>query len=928
MGALFKKWIVAGLSLSLVLASPAPVTSFAAEAPAQSKGALVPIGKVKTHSVTGSGQSDLTSRYSEYVGSERQGIRVLRPSQLERALGWSQAKAAELQHFLRDFKAGRANLDAHGIKINDKLSYEQYIEKLRSSPPSKPAELTYTILAFYIALGFVAAYVLWSDHSHDPMAWDKFVDTLTDPVGALALIGFLAGSYYFFKRMGGFNAKGKFLRALPLFTAGLLAGTLVSTAVTKVAGNADVQACLGFSHYRESGYVEFPIARNTKACDAAIDTFIRNPNFRDAVEETAYVLTPMAAEIVVGGSFFLGSVWLARFFLSRKWIANILSKIPFRPLATGRGGLPGFAVSVLYILGFIVVYSGVGKYLSISKRVSETMLAWRNPITDANGNSIRAAEKIMLEEWAKMKNPGKSDWNTPAELVKKYDGPDSYGEAFISPWINPNSPSGEFTGALKNYHNLMKNWRTLQLQDAYEAYQNWLSKMNEFQTNLDGSYHFYKRALELATDPVDLVGFSYQGLGVQDHLPTLTNSIWYDFMRKNYDGHWKHVSTPTRNDYFLTSMACGPEVENYTGSGPLESLRQAWKSWVNGNTAPRLALDKNEAQFKLSFSEGPTIRMGGNAIFNPPRITNPLAGTRDTICESPGTMVGGIGPQIPLITQPIRFSPSKLLIIDDNHQKHQGLVSYIYKNIRESVVENGENYFEDWWRLHITDPSLELAKEFEVEYDKMIDELFKPAVQRKDSYWCEKSPIKGTGLENVISDIATQTAGECALNSLHKLSYGQLQSIKDEVRLYLAMQKDLFDKTIDEVAEYQTVNDNRTFGRIDPDILKQWTLYNAYTALKNLDEVLAVIENGNRLSAQAAYVEKFNAFAKSLTDAQLFVGRYYASLSAKAPVDYSGSLNFAPRWNNELVEVTNSAANHASYLVNIMAADLLRRSQK
>jgi hypothetical protein len=252
-------------------------------------------------------------------------------------------------------------------------------------------------------------------------------------------------------------------------------------------------------------------------------------------------------------------------------------------------------------------------------------------------------------------------------------------------------------------------------------------------------------------------------------MPSGSGPLW----SKDYSGVWKYVDTPKQQDFLLTSMACGPEVEGYGGNDGFWGSTQSFvKNWMTFNSSP------------AKIIKNPT---GSEIQFFPPRITAPLNGTKATICEK----APGLSTPLDLVAH-TRYSPLDFPAYNDQ-KTYRGLVDYVRENIRPSVLNGGQNNFEAWWSEYVSKETNKIEPILRADYKKMLDTTFTKALLRHDyaSGWCDPAANKNTGLETYLRKLST-SAEKCPPEAMHRLAYGVLDSLRDEMRLYLAMLADLY----------------------------------------------------------------------------------------------------------------------------------------
>ncbi|MGE4131163.1 MAG: hypothetical protein AB7F86_05960 [Bdellovibrionales bacterium] len=722
--------------------------------PIPSNRALVPVEtQPTTRPSYGSGNPGISSRYTEYLPEFDP---ANKPSALEKSLDWTRSKSRMLARRFDRVIKGKENL----VEIQEVKEGEARPEKGPRGPGAMAGavkDFPRSAFAFYTALGVAAAYTLMVEYSNNPLAWEKYLESLTDPVGWVALFGFMVLAGPFFNKIGGSASKG-FLKPLGFFAGGLLAGMLAATSIGTFAGNEDVKACMGFKSFFETG----KFARDMAACDKAYDWFTASPEEQGLINEIAYQFVPVAANVLVGGGLYLGALSTGAFLADKFRIVQALRSIPVLKTPRSGGVVGTLVVGTAHMILFLGAYKIAANVFGIEKSVKQYFVADQGLFSHFYGSSVQESEKHLFAEWKKLKDSG---WKNPYLWDKLcYDGSRKY-----QLFYNCDEPHRlDFDGVLDRYAKLTRNFRANNMIETIQAYNQWVKKGAEFKEMVNISYLFYKEILQQVKE-------KKMGDWVLKIPPKSQNK---EITGANYNGHWKRFLTYRLPEFLVTSMACGPEVEGYGVESFWTNLRGYYKNYISGNTHPEETIQD---------------RKGFRAQFFPPRITVPLQGTSETICEQYTWME----------SMPLSFVPTLPVQqhrISYDGQDYKNLVDYIAKNIRPGILgEDGEDRFEEWWAKHITEETFAFEKQLREEYQKLLDGVYKTAVTRQDYYWCDLAPVKGTGLEKYFRLWAFP--GEtCAADAGHRLANGIFNNLRDELRLYMAMLADLYLSNVPRIA--------------------------------------------------------------------------------------------------------------------------------
>lgn len=660
--------------------------------PIKSNRALVPVGNAKPP-----GQSEINSP----------GIDDFRPSKIREALEKHNIKysdSKELVPYKGNTGSGRELVPYSADQLNEQIKRSANIHEALKGLKGPAVAAS----AFYVALGFVAAYSLIMSGETNPVAWDAWYQAMpwNDPVGALALLGFMAGAALFYKKMNLVGANGGgMMRQLPLFAGALFVGALISTAVSVMAKNDQVKLCI-----------------NSKLtdCDGAWNWAWASAENEGMISEIAEGYMPLAANILVGGSIYLGAVQTASFIYNRYKIGEaiqVLSRGKIN-IKSVRPGLVGFTAMAVHG-GMFLISGKISNALFATEKWIRQFLITKAGFTNTYGHSLEAAETNLYTEWIKAKKEG-----FKAEPL---------------------------VGIIKRHSKLNNAFRATELEETLGAFKQWMTKQTDFVNMIGASYEFYKTNLPLIRE----------GKFTPDILTKPLPTPNRDLESENMANTWKYVFTPRIQHYLLTSMACGAEAEGYHSGGLWQGTREFVANWWSGNTSPDKLIDNS---------------LGSKVAFAPPRITNRLPGENDTICEKNPTSLNAR----------IQLDPDKFPINLDG-KSYIGLHEYIKDNLRDSVA----NDFDGWWQSNVMTAAIETQKELRKEYEVMLTKHFIPALTNRDKVWCEPHTVGKLGIEKYLIQLAKR--GEpCGPEGTHRLNRGILNSIRDELRLYLAMTIDIW----------------------------------------------------------------------------------------------------------------------------------------
>lgn len=778
--------------------------------PIQPGRALVPAGEVQTVP-RGSGSAEVNSPGKEYFPEMDPRFK---PSRFKQAANLTAAQMRFVKAEIQKLVTGKPNAL---VGSNPKTTGADITENVRA--PNY--ELARGVAGFYIGMGLIAAITLYADYGNNPAAWTSYINSLTDPMGVAYLAAFMAaagGSYWAMSRMStkmfGPEAMTKGLVARPVMVGSIAVGALVSTVLMEVMADPNTSKCLGFDKLKTG---EFPY-RDYTACDALWDRWSSNSHWNNmAVNQ----LVPMFANIVVAGGMWQATLIGTEFLFSRQAIAVGLRSLRFGFSANGGWvvKLIGAAVNVAVFMGAYYISDNI---FGVGQWVREEMIDTWSFSNDPHGASIQETEGLLLKQWAALK---KSNFKNPNQWEKVcFDSSRKYNMFFNC--AEPNQL--DFITLLNKYGDFQQQWRKVKMTDAENAYKQWRLKSDEYYYMLELAYDFYNAALETPQN------FNEKFVADFVKLQDAANQENWKFLKgANTDGDWKYVSTYKATDYLIASMACGPEAENIgqnVSTGVFGKIGSFWTNWISGNTSPKEVLSNSD---------------GWKIAFHPPRITQPLARGESNICQT-----GGFSSFITLLTPTTRVEP-RIFPSSTDQGSYQNMFDYIRAEVRPAVYENGQNKFADWWEKFITPPSNDLDAQLRKDYEALLNKEYLKPLIKKDYKRCYPSRLRDTGLEKYTKQLGSND-DTCAPEALDRLSHGVLLSLRDEMRLYLAMLIDLQVSNVSRLGNHVGLSDLKKF---EADAID-----NAQALLSVMDRMLdgaKQIETAKRLDLKQITIEWF-----------------------------------------------------------------------
>jgi hypothetical protein len=645
-----------------------------------------------------------------------EGIEQYRPSRLHRLFNWNSNSSNEIREELRAIESGESRKTTWGEKAKGAGTY-----------------LGGGAAFFFMALGLVAAVEVLMFHSNNPMALKNYTETLTDPVGWAALFGFMIAAFPFFK--SAYKPINKPAhRFLPRFGAGLIVGGIASQVISEMGRDPLVRSCMMLDKIQMISEGGQP-ARDISACDLAFQKW--------TAPHMAEKLSPYIATLLVAGTMYFGITSGATFLLSKFNVPAMIKGIRMPKLTAIRGG--NLASTVVMQVGHLMIFMAsfqiARNVLGIEKWVREKFLTTFSFKRNQAGSTIKESMNNLAF--------------TMVQLDKqKFKDADLVATAIV---------------LQKHLGNQLHEWRQLQLQSVREAADQWARKLADFNTHLNKSYELYE-------DVIKRVAFERANPGTPANDPSRL-SIDYlanDVYPSGYNGpfedreEWEFVSSPNMLEYFLASMACGPDVEFETVENPW-SITKGVKRWWNN--------DKPQVGSVLKDSTGFAVD------FHPPQIT--AFNREETVCNQ--QMLGS----------KVKFPATKYPVYavvtgpdgKDIQVQEKNMLEFVRKNIRPSILgPNNENRFDGWWAKNVLSQIQPAYDRYEQEYKKVLNGPLRAALTDKD-YECiggmDLSAPVAAGALSILTGFAQQD--RCGGKTSRSLARGVINSLQDEIAVSLKL---------------------------------------------------------------------------------------------------------------------------------------------
>lgn len=721
--------------------------------PANRSLTIIPGEEVRSHSPRGSGASELTNSYPDrYRLSESAGFR---PSKVTaeylglkaEQLGWIRTEVAKLVR-------GQPNGLVQSGAIKDKAS----------GVGNFGINLAQGAAAFGVAMGMIAAVQLKINYPTNPAAWTSYIQSTASAEGLIQLTAFMAvagGSYWagqkMTRKMFGEQALNKTGARTALYGGSLAAAVVAGTILSEMMADPNTAKCTGLTNYRENGAFKMDMA----ACDALWDTWQSNAHWNKMATEQ---IMPMFANIMVAGGMVKAAEMGLSWVITRPVVFNFVQRIGFS-FSSVNGGGP--AVKLIGKLAPVVLFVGAytisDEVFGVGQWTREFFLADWSFSNDPLGNSLTQVETNLLKEWSRLKNNDFKNQEPRSQVRSRVYQP----------------PVLEFSALLNKYSKGREEWRKIQMTATDAAAQQWRLKSDEYFSMLEVASDFYREAVKrLAyerqiSDPKLKEEFGFNQKFVEDFVKSQNGkaqAAWESLKKKNFDGEWKYLATYKLADYLVASMACGPEVEGYGigEKGLWGKMQGLWTDWASGNTTPAKMVEDNRG-FSMSF--------------HPPRLVKPLDSAQTSICQQ-----GGVSSLFSL--SPVRVPPGSYPSKTEDG-RYASLFDYIRAELRPGIIEGNESRLESWWKRYVGSQAEKVEQGLRRDYEGLLNNEYRQALINKSYRSCAFSEVRLPVLEDILLGLRT-SEDSCSPDQTHRLGRGILNSLRDEMRFYMALQTDLY----------------------------------------------------------------------------------------------------------------------------------------
>jgi hypothetical protein len=641
---------------------------------------------------------------------------------------------------------------------------------------------------FNIPMFFIVLAELGVQYPHDPLAYERFIDSLKDPAAHVGFAAFMATnhelSFYLSQIMNGKISR----HFIPYI--GMSAGMIVSSAINEMWHDKDVHRCAK------------SFFKDIKSCDAAFETWVPSNKIAQYTPSLLSLISSTILSGVVQQGASAGVKSAANGFNARFGGLKMISKTAARAANLGR-----IAAGPVSSIGSFFVF------LAFDHFINPSVMTWWSRMNTADfdfGKFLRDYTGLGLFErsvryalFGKIKLPLMTDLTTLKASQEALIN--SIGESEKSQWLEPNLKAcfatgstaealwmpgktrdcllaNDLIGVLGRYAETNKKWRQVLLSDTIQAEASWRQALFRFTVLFVGSYTIYRDVINgihnerrgtvpPGQEPVDL---SLQALGekLKQAVPVVKPvAERTDDEREALDNlHPKFAEggfayTPELLDYMLAQMACGPQAEAKPNVLQ-QMITGKWLGFGHFKDMPEPTTPVLATPLGSSFTfTPPNITSGDGSICQiKPRIPEELA-KKETAIQSESWLMD------PQMTHKAGWYD------DESGKFYSDLFDYVKTHVRSDLVRTEGIYsgFEDWWDDQIATPTETIWAGFRTQYQKFLKEKFFPQlVKRKlrSGEGCNDSNADICG-DSGVSDKGT------------RISLGVFQSMELEIKGYL-----------------------------------------------------------------------------------------------------------------------------------------------
>ena len=643
---------------------------------------------------------------------------------------------------------------------------------------------------FNIPVGLIALSELGMEYSKDPLAFDKFLHSLTDPAAQLSFAAFMATNHKLTQALSGVMTGTIPRQLLPYI--GMSAGLIASSLFSDLWNDKDIRACA-------RSYIG--AAKEAGRCERAYDNWVPSKKI-DAYMPSIISLSAstLASSVVQGAARFAVNapklMWTYRLGGLRMTAAT--GRLVLTGSATG-GPLGFIAANAVFLVADKILYAPIDDWW---KRTSIESMDLSAALSDSIilGNAEKAVRVLLFHKIsmpnqdvttmvdahsnfeAALKNYDQTGWD-----YKKLETCLPVGFAVVDlfniPLVSRRTEikscliQRDMLTNMQNLTNVHVKWRQYLLRNVYTSAESWVQSVANFTMMFNASTALYKKMIDglhakilgrdkVGDENVDLGFYSFAKL-LNKTTGLKAKGLQSEQEKENsatlFSDHVGGFRTPELVDYIIHSMACGPDMN----ANPT-----LWQKVRSFSWAPLTLLNRALPWvFKTADLPAPTNQMidtpyGQKFRFYPPSILK----VPGEICQvynydyAPGTYRVDIPDE-----NGFRPNHDYWTDLPFKNETYHGIIDYIIRNADPKLIGSLErsSLFDLWWDEKVVEPSSEVWETFRTDYTGFLQRNLLPLVQEK--------PTRGACLSPDVSCVFskdTPTIGDDLVSSfLVELDY-------------------------------------------------------------------------------------------------------------------------------------------------------------
>lgn len=337
-------------------------------------------------------------------------------------------------------------------------------------------------LTFFVAIGAVTFNAMWLKSHGDPLAMDRHLKSIKDPIAHLSFYAFMQtqGFYMnFHTTKKGFQTLDPTTRAQMmrrLSYQGMMWGSLASSIVADLGQSVTMCVDKWFKGKKDSG--------SLAVCDQAWKGWTVRSKFTQYFPQIISMWASQAATEFIesagrrGFAKVSASAW-ARKILTRQFLVNAAYKITSAEVVTVFVG-GGWVTKSIKIVGKVTRFAG---FVAVDHILSNYTYPIVNSLIQP---ALFEADAINIDKlWHEA---DKGHWNMTGTARAPYLYCDKVGCHTVDQGVNIN----DFENAVEKYGERMQQWRDNLNMDADQDFAGWMEMTKKILSQVEYSYNYYK----------------------------------------------------------------------------------------------------------------------------------------------------------------------------------------------------------------------------------------------------------------------------------------------------------------------------------------------------------------------------------------------------------------------------------------------------